>query len=267
MNTKDLFDLSGRVAIVTGGAGLLGSEHALALADHGAIVYLTDINEQKCIEIVTDIQSKGYNNLYAQKLDVTDKDSWNSLLQHVLNAHQRVDILINNAAYTNQSKSTAFESGFENYPVEEWNAMMNVNLTSVFLGCQVIGGAMVEKGKGSIINVASLYGVVSPNHGIYPGTGIFQPVAYSVSKHGVIAFTKYLSTLWASKGVKVNALTPGGVFNNHTNPFLERFSKLNPSGRMSRKDELRGAIVYLASDASSYTIGHNLIVDGGWTVV
>jgi NAD(P)-dependent dehydrogenase (short-subunit alcohol dehydrogenase family) len=144
---------------------------------------------------------------------------------------------------------------------------MNVNLTSVFLGCQVVGGAMVEQGKGAIINVSSLYGVVSPNHNIYPETGIFQPVAYSVSKHGVIAFTKYLSTLWATKGVKVNALTPGGVFNNHTDPFLERFSKLNPSGRMSRKDELRGAIVYLASDASSYVIGHNLIVDGGWTII
>lgn len=267
MNTKDLFDLSGRVAIVTGGAGLLGSEHALALADHGAIVYLADINEQRCIEIVADIQSKGYSNIYAVKLDVTDKDSWNSLLQKVLNAHQRVDILINNAAYTNQSKSTAFESGFENYPVQEWNAMMNVNLTSVFLGCQVIGEAMVEKGKGSIINVASLYGVVSPNHGIYPGTGIFQPVAYSVSKHGVIALTKYLSTLWASKGVKVNALTPGGVFNNHKNLFLDRFNRLNPSGRMSKKEEFRGAIVYLASDASNYVVGHNLIVDGGWTVI
>lgn len=267
MNTKDLFDLSGRVAIVTGGAGLLGVEHAIALADHGAIVYLADINEKKCIEIVTDIHSKGYNNVYAKKLDVTVKDSWSSLLQYVQDAHERVDILINNAAYTNQSKSTAFESGFENYPVEEWNAMMNVNLTSVFLGCQVIGEAMVKKGKGSIINVSSLYGVVSPNHNIYPETGIFQPVAYSVSKHGVVAFTKYLSTLWASKGVKVNTLTPGGVFNNHTDPFLERFSKLNPSGRMSRKDELRGAIVYLASDASNYVIGHNLIVDGGWTVI
>jgi NAD(P)-dependent dehydrogenase (short-subunit alcohol dehydrogenase family) len=266
MNTKHLFDLSDRVAIVTGGAGLLGPEHAMALADYGAMVYLADINEQKCLQIVEDIHSKGYKNVYPACLDVTDKDSWNVLLKKVLSEQQRIDILINNAAYTNQSKSSAFEAGFENYPVEDWNAMMNVNLTSVFLGCQVIGSAMLEKGKGSIINVASLYGVVSPNHNIYPGTGIFQPVAYSVSKHGVVAFTKYLSTLWASKGVKVNALTPGGVFNNHNSPFLERFSDLNPSGRMSRKDELRGAIIYLASDASSYTIGHNLIVDGGWTI-
>jgi NAD(P)-dependent dehydrogenase (short-subunit alcohol dehydrogenase family) len=267
MNSKNLFDLSGRVAIVTGGAGLLGPEHAMALADYGAIVYLADISEQNCTRVIADIQSKGYQNVYQASIDVTDKDSWDMLLKRVLSEHKRIDILINNAAYTNQSKSTAFETGFENYPVEEWNAMMNVNLTSVFLGCQVIGSEMVARGKGSIINVASLYGVVSPNHNLYPETGIFQPVAYSVSKHGVIAFTKYLSTLWASKGVRVNTLTPGGVFNNHTDPFLERFSRLNPSGRMSRKDELRGAIVYLASDASSYTIGHNLIVDGGWTVI
>jgi len=266
MNTKDLFDLNGRVAIVTGGAGLLGPEHAMALADLGAIVYLADINEQKCSQIIADLHSKGYKNIYMATLDVTDKSSWVALLKKILNEHKQIDILVNNAAYTNQSKSTAFEEGFENYPVDEWNSMMNVNLTSVFLGCQVIGSAMLEKGKGSIINVASLYGVVSPNHNIYPGTGIFQPVAYSVSKHGVVAFTKYLSTLWASKGVKVNALTPGGVFNNHSDPFLERFSNLNPSGRMSRKDELRGAIIYLASDASSYTIGHNLIVDGGWAI-
>ena len=124
---------------------------------------------------------------------------------------------------------------------------------------------MLKQGKGSIINIASLYGVVSPNHRIYDDTPISQPIAYSVSKHGVVAMTKYLATLWAEKGVRVNALTPGGIYNGHTDPFLERFKKLNPIGRMSEKDELRGGIVYLASDASSHVVGHNLVIDGGWT--
>jgi NAD(P)-dependent dehydrogenase (short-subunit alcohol dehydrogenase family) len=125
---------------------------------------------------------------------------------------------------------------------------------------------MLEQGHGSIINMASLYGVVSPNHKMYPGTGINQPVAYSVSKAGVLALTRYLAGLWGEKGVRVNAITPGGVYNNHNELFVERFSNLNPMGRMEQKEELRGALVYLASDASTYCNGHNLVVDGGWTI-
>jgi NAD(P)-dependent dehydrogenase (short-subunit alcohol dehydrogenase family) len=186
-------------------------------------------------------------------------------LQHVLQQFDKIDILINNAGFTNQSRSKNYDATFENFPLEDWNAIMNVNLTGTFLGCQVIGKQMLQQGKGAIINIGSLYAVVSPNHNIYPGTGITQPVAYSVSKHGVIGLTKYLATLWASKGVRVNALTPGGIFNEHKGLFLERFSQLNPIGRMSDKTELHGAVVYLASDASSHLVGHNLIVDGGWT--
>jgi len=178
----------------------------------------------------------------------------------------KIDILINNAGFTNQSRSSNFDASFENFPLEDWNAIMNVNLTGTFLGCQVIGKQMLQQGKGSIINIASLYGVVSPNHRIYPGTGITQPVAYSVSKHGVIGLTKYLATLWADKGIRVNALTPGGIYNNHQQLFVERFQQHNPIGRMCDKSELQGAIVYLASDASSHVVGHNLVVDGGWTI-
>lgn len=259
-----LFDLTGRIAIVTGGAGLLASEHATALGTHGATVMLTDVNKEKCDEAVAALQS---NNIKAisKYCDVTSAESWKQLLQDVMNEFGKVDILINNAGFTNQSRSANFDASFENFPLEDWNAIMNVNLTGTFLGCQVIGKQMLQQGKGAIINMASLYGVVSPNHRIYPGTGITQPVAYSVSKHGVIGLTKYLATLWADKGVRVNALTPGGIYNNHQGLFLERFQQLNPVGRMSNKDELRGAVVYLASDASSHVVGHNLVVDGGWT--
>ncbi len=261
----NLFDLTDRVAIITGGAGLLAYEHAIALSAYGAKIILTDFNEDKCKMAVAELQ-KLHINAVAKYCDVTQKQSWEKLLIEVMNEFGKVDILINNAGFTNQSKSANFDASFENFPLEDWNAIMNVNLTGAFLGCQTIGKQMLVQGKGSIINIASLYGVVSPNHAIYPGTGISQPVAYSVSKHGVVALTKYIATLWASKGVRVNALTPGGIFNNHQGLFLERFQQLNPIGRMSDKTELRGGIVYLASDASSHVVGHNLIIDGGWTV-
>ena len=261
---ENLFDLTNRIAIITGGAGLLASEHAIALSNYGAKVVLADFNLEKCKSAV-DVLQKQSINVVAKFCDVTKKESWEALLSEVLKEFGSVDILINNAGFTNQSKSANFDASFENFPLDDWNAIMNVNLTGTFLGCQTVGKQMLAQGKGSIINIASLYGVVSPNHNIYPGTGIFQPVAYSVSKHGVVALTKYVATLWASKGVRVNALTPGGIFNNHQGLFLERFKQLNPIGRMSEKEELRGGIVYLASDASSHVVGHNLIIDGGWT--
>lgn len=262
---QNLFDLSGRVAIVTGGAGLLASEHARALSAYGATVVLADIDLLKCTSAAETLQSDNVA-VSARHCDVRSAASWQALIDAVISDFGRVDILINNAGFTNQSRSKNFAAGFEDFPLEDWDAIMQVNLTGSFLGCQVIGKKMLEQGKGSIINMASLYGVVSPNHAIYPGTGISQPVAYSVSKHGVIGLTKYLSTLWAAKGVRVNSITPGGIFNDHEGLFLERFQQLNPIGRMSDKSELRGAVVFLASDASSHVVGHNLVVDGGWTV-
>lgn len=263
---RELFDLTDRVAVVTGGAGLLAAEHARALSEYGARVILADVNVDKCESVALELHEEGHKEVSAAYCDVTARESWEKLLEVTVQEKGRLDILINNAGFTNQSKSANFDADFEDFPLEDWNAIMNVNLTGSFLGCQVVGQHMRSKGGGAIINIASLYGVVSPNHKMYPGTGIKQPVGYTVSKHGVVALTKYVATLWAEDGVKVNALTPGGVFNGHQDPFLERFKQLNPIGRMSRKDELRGAVVFLASDASSHVIGHNLIVDGGWTV-
>ncbi len=262
---NQLFDLTGRVAIVTGGAGLLAAEHAKALSAFGAIVVLADIQLQRCEAVVNQLAGDG-RAVHAYHCDVTSAQSWQQLCAAVVQQFGKVDILINNAGFTNQSRSSNYAAGFEDFPLEDWNAIMQVNLTGSFLGCQVIGKQMLAQGKGSIINMASLYGVVSPHHTIYAGTGVNQPVAYSVSKHGVIGLTKWLATLWAPKGIRVNSITPGGIYNEHTDPFLERFQQLNPIGRMSDKSELRGAVVYLAADASSHVVGHNLVVDGGWTV-
>lgn len=262
---KDLFDLKDKIAIITGGAGLLASEHAIALHDYGAKIIFTDINVDICSEKALALKNQGIE-VDVMQLDVTSKENWISVTAQIIEKYGKIDILINNAGFTNQSKTSSFDKEFENFPIEDWNSIMNVNLTGTFLGCQIIGNQMLKQGKGSIINIASLYGVVSPNHKIYEGTDIRQPVAYSVSKNGVIALTKYVATLWAKKGVRVNSITPGGIFNGHDGLFLERFEQLNPIGRMSQKEELRGGIVYLASDASSHVIGHNLIIDGGWTV-
>ncbi|MFN0729537.1 SDR family oxidoreductase [Polaribacter gochangensis] len=257
-----LFDLTGKVALVTGGAGLLASEHAIALASHGAKVYLADINLKKCQEKVDEIR---YEDVFAACLDVTSKNNWQELVNKIVAKEGSLDILVNNAGFTNQTKTSSYDKTFENFSLEDWNAIMDVNLTGTFLGCQITGNQMIKQKKGSIINIASLYGVVSPNHKMYPGTGIVQPVAYTVSKHGVVALTKYAATWLAEKGVRVNSLTPGGIYDGHDGLFLERFKNLNPIGRMSDKNELRGGIVFLASDASSHVIGHNLIIDGGWT--
>jgi NAD(P)-dependent dehydrogenase (short-subunit alcohol dehydrogenase family) len=263
--TPDLFRLDGQVAIVTGGAGLLGEQHGAALAECGAHVVLADLNVEVCEQRARQLTARNPARALAIPGDVTCKESWSSLLEEVLAEFGRVDILVNNAAFTNQSRSAHYTAEFSEFPVEDWHQILEVNLTGSFLGCQVVGGQMVQQGSGSIINIASLYGVVSPNHRLYPGTGTHQPVAYSVSKSGVISLTRYLATLWGEQGVRVNCITPGGVYDQHPEVFLRRYARQSPMGRMARKDEMRGALIYLASAASGYCTGHNLVVDGGWT--
>ncbi len=265
-NTQDMFRLDGKVALVTGAAGLLGEQHAIALSDFGATVVLTDLNLDVIKERARSLTNRTGLPTLAVQCDVTKLSDWEETLRQVMKEYGRVDVLVNNAGFTNQSRSPNFAASFTEFPQDDWNQILNVNLSGSFLGCQVIGRQMLEQGRGSIINIASLYGVVSPNHKMYPGTGINQPVAYSVSKAGVLALTRYLAGLWGEKGIRANCITPGGVYNHHKDLFVKRFSDLNPMGRMENKEELRGAIVYLASDASSYCNGHNLIVDGGWTI-
>jgi NAD(P)-dependent dehydrogenase (short-subunit alcohol dehydrogenase family) len=260
-----LFRLDGRVAIVTGGAGLLGEQHAIALAESGAHVVLSDRRVDVCESRAATLSERYGVAALGFECDVVRKDSWGELLEAAMASFGRVDVLVNNAAFTNDSRSPGYAADVLDFPLQDWDSILAVNLTGTFLGCQVIGRQMLAAGSGSIINLSSLYGVVSPNHRIYPGTGVAQPVAYATSKAGVLGLTRYLATLWADRNVRVNAITPGGVFNEQDPLFRSRFSALNPMGRMARSDELRGAVVYLASDASSYCTGHNLIVDGGWT--
>lgn len=265
LNYESLFSVAGRVAVITGGAGLLGEVYARALLAFGAVVVLADVDEERCERRVEALATERPGAVMAFPCDVRRKESWETLLEAVLRSCGRVDILVNNAGYTNRTRTEGYATTFEELPLEDWQRLIEVNLTGVFLGCQVFGEEMKRRAAGSVINIASLYGIVSPHHPIYAGTDITQPIAYSVSKAGVLAITRYLATLWAPDRLRVNAITPGGIEDRQSEVFTSRFRSLNPMRRMGDRSELAGAILYLASDASSYCTGHNLVVDGGWT--
>jgi len=266
IKTDDMFNLQGKVAVVTGAAGLIGGAYGKALASFGANVILCDLEDKATSAMSQELADKYGVQCMALTADVTSREDWQNLVSKVSGRFDSIDVLVNNAGFTNKTGVDGYSEGFETFSDEAWQGIMEVNLTGVFLGCQIVGNLMKGQGSGSIINIASLYGVVSPNHRIYASTGVNQPVAYAVSKAGVIALTKYLAAYWGTTGVRVNAITPGGIYDNHTDPFLERFKRLNPMGRMGNREELCGALIYLASDASTYVTGHNLVVDGGWTI-
>lgn len=185
--------------------------------------------------------------------DVTNPVAWETIANT-----QDIGVLINCAGITNNTKAAGFQDVFG-----AWDEIMQVNLKGTMLGCKIIGEQMLKQGSGCIINIASQYGLVSPHHDIYEGTGIFQPAAYSVSKAGVLGLTRYLACLWGKHGVRVNSITPGGVYNGQDAEFVKRFEAQNPMGRMARPDEIAGAALYLAQ--SSYVNGANIVVDGGYT--
>jgi len=268
-SVPEMFDLSGRVAIITGGAGLLGCKHAEAVTECGATAVLLDITEENVERAASEI---GGNTL-GLGIDITDDAAVESALAIILKKFQRVDILINNAA--NNPKMEGDErldkpwSRMENFPIEVWNDDINVGLTGAFICARVFGAEMARAGQGVILNIASDLGIIAPDQRIYrePGKpeeeqGV-KPVTYSVVKAGLIGLTRYLSTYWADKGVRANALVPGGVYNGQGDAFVERLSNLIPMGRMADKDEYKAAVAFLVSDASSYMTGANLVIDGG----
>jgi len=250
------------VAVITGGTGVLGMEFAKVLAEHGANTVLADVDATKCSQCAEEILKASGKRSLGVRTDVSNQEDVASLMRSAEETFGRIDILINNAA----AQPPGFCTAFEEYPLDLWNRVMAVNLTAQFLTTRAVAPIMLRQNRGSVINIASTYGVVGPNQHIYEGTNFNTPAIYSTSKAGVLGLTRYLATYWAEKGIRVNSVTPGGVFRGHTDPFLKNYCQRVPMGRMAKQDELRGAIVYLASDASSYVTGHNLVVDGGWTV-
>jgi len=270
---QDQFKLEGKVAVVTGGAGLLGAEFSRTLAEAGALVIVADLNEDAANKVTQGLTDSGYE-ATGFGLDVTRIESTRELASVALSKFGRLDILVNSAALDPKFDPDAAAKGiapgaFEDYPLEQWNAALNVNLTGMFLVTQACVGLMLEQDKkGSIINICSTYGLNGPDQRIYIKDGqrvAFKPVYYTTTKAGVMGFTKYLAAYYAGTDIRVNALTPGGVYNNHEEYFVKNYSAKTIMGRMADKNEMNGALLFLASDASSYMTGNNLVVDGGWT--
>lgn len=272
MTYREQFDLTGRVAVITGGAGLLGPEHAIALAQAGATVVITDINGAAASETAERLgREYGAERFAAMPMDVADSDSVARAREALLKRFGKINILVNNAAIDPKVKADSLveTSRFEHFPLEQWDFQIRVGLTGAMLCCQAFGGWMAANGGGVILNIASDLSVFAPDQRIYYKDGLpedrqpVKPVTYSVIKTGLVGLTRYLATYWAEKNVRVNALSPGGVYVNQPAAFVQRLTNLIPLGRMARRDEYRGTVQFLCSDASSYMTGQNIVVDGG----
>jgi len=255
---EDVCDVQGRVVILTGACGLIGTTMARAFADRGARLVLVDVPPKDPEAFATELGGEAMGVV----CDVADVAAVQELVRSVEERFGAVDVLINNHHYL---AAGAWGTGAETFPDEAWESILRVNLTGTFVMCREVGKTMLERGRGVIINMASTYGVVSSNPALYEDNSLASPIAYSASKGGVIMLTKYLACYWGGRGIRVNCLTPHGVWNHHEKAFEDRFNAMTPIHRMMQPEEIVGPALFLASDASSYMNGANLIVDGGWT--
>jgi len=263
MNVKNIFDLTNKTVILTGAAGYLGGNYADGLSQSGANVVLADINYQGCKKLEHKIREKYDVDPLSVKLDLTQSKSINNLVSKITKKYSGIDVLINNAAYQGTPKIRT--AGFENLTLETWNQAISVNLTGIFLLSQQIGKIMKNQKFGNIINISSIYGIVGADQRIYGKSGQNSAVFYAATKGAVLNLTRYLASFWNRTGIRVNTFSPGGVENKQDKNFVKNYSKKTMIGRMARNDEYVGALIFLASDASSYMTGSNLIIDGGWT--
>jgi NAD(P)-dependent dehydrogenase (short-subunit alcohol dehydrogenase family) len=259
----EMFDLDGKIVVLTGGAGILGTRMAAALRNHGATVAIVDRNGDALERALGEL---GGARLHGYLADIADAAAVADLKQRIEAELGEVGVLVNNAA----TRSPSFFAPFETFPASDWNEVMAVNVTGAVFCCQQFGGAMARRGAGAIVNTLSIYGIVGPDQRIYEGAeyeghAINTPAVYSASKAALWGLTKYLATYWGNKGVRVNAVTPGGAYSGQNDVFVARYSARVPLGRMAEPKDMAGAVLFLASDASAYVTGHNLVVDGGLT--
>jgi len=267
---NELFTLEGKVALVTGAAGLLGREHALSLARAGASVVVADLDERPCTELARALTAEHGVRCLGLALDITDPEAVHAAEERVRRELGPVDVLVNNAAIDDKFMPGDLErSRFEHYSLERFRRSLDVNVTGTFLCCQAFGAPMAERGRGSIINVASTYGLVAPDQSLYQrpdGTqAFFKSAAYPTTKAAVLGFTRFLASYFGPRGVRVNALCPGGVEAGQEPWFREAYARRVPLGRMADRADYHGVVVFLASDASAYMTGATLVVDGGFT--
>jgi NAD(P)-dependent dehydrogenase (short-subunit alcohol dehydrogenase family) len=270
---QNKFNLNGKVAIITGGAGFLGIKHAEAILYGGGIPILVDIKAAKPEEKAKDLSQKHGVEVFGAVTNITEANEITDMLNWILGKLGHIDILINNAANNPKMENISRQpwSRLENFPLSIWEQDIAVGLTGAFLCSKIIGNEMAHKKQGIILNVASDLGVIAPDQRIYRKDGLpeneqpVKPVSYSVVKAGLIGLTRYLATYWATCGIRVNSIVPGGVYNGQPEDFVERLTNLIPLRRMANADEYQAAVLFLCSDASSYMTGANLIIDGGRT--
>ncbi|WP_441237358.1 SDR family oxidoreductase [Bradyrhizobium sp. 930_D9_N1_4] len=264
---KALFDLKGRTAVVTGGCGILGRRFADGLAEFGADVAIVDLDQATADDVAGDLAARHSVRAKGFGCDITNPEAVRATAEAIETGLGTVSILLNNAASKTRDID-AFFAPVEKFSQETWREIMSVNLDGMFTVAQVFGGRMAELGYGSIVQTASIYGLMAPDQRIYEGSeylgrAINTPAVYTASKAGVIGLTKHLATYWAAKGVRVNTLTPGGVESGQNETFKQRYGNRVPLGRMARADEMVGAMLFLVSDAAAYVTGQNIAVDGG----
>lgn len=267
--TQQRFDLTGKVVVVTGGTGLLGSAYCQGLAEHGAQVVMADLATADPVSKAQAIQTPSGPGAWGMACDVGVEADVVSLFQAVLDKFGRVDAVLNNAAATGEHlmRQGAVFTSFEESTLAVWEQAIRVNLTGVYLVAREGGKAMLKSGGGSMVNVSSTYGVVGPDHRIYDGMKFNSLPSYAAAKAGVHGLTRWLATYWGEKGIRVNTLVPGGVQNNHDPEFVRRYTARVPLGRMAKREDMVGMMIYLVSDASAYSTGQQFFVDGGWTAV
>ena len=274
-NIAELFNLQGKVALITGGGGMLGFQHAAAILECGGIPVLLDIDPEGLRRSEAKLQAEFNQNVFTLECDITILETLLTARSEVLERYGRIVILINNAARNPKVENNANVnfSRLENFPTDQWQLDLSVGLGGAFNCCKIFGSHMAEAGHGGVIvNIASDLGLLAPDQRLYRSDKLedhlqpVKPVTYSVVKHGLIGLTKYLSTYWCEQGIRCNSLSPGGVYDGQDDVFVSKLTKLIPLGRMAYSHEYRGAIAFLCSDASTYMNGANLVMDGGRSV-
>lgn len=264
---KDYFNLKNKVAVVTGSAGRLGSEFAHTLCSAGASVVLVDIEHKKNQALEKNLRKKFGKKAMSFILDISNQELVKDLAKKIRKTHGGVDILVNNAFFNPSINQVHKTKKFEIFPIDVWNTVLEVNLTGTFVCSQELGGMMAKKGSGTIINISSIYGMVGADQRIYGNSGLNSQPSYAATKGAMVNLTRYMATYWRGKNVRVNTLTLGGVLDESymKKSFIKKYSERTILGRMAKRTEYNGAMLFLASDASSYMTGANMVVDGGWT--
>ena len=261
---QELMSLNNRVAIVTGGGGYIGSAFCETLAEMGASVAVLDLKQDQCHQVAEKVTTQSGNAAFPLAVDLANEEQVQAIPDKVLARFGRIDILVNCAAFVGTSALTGWAVPFSEQSAKTWRMALKVNLTAVFVLIQRCVEPMKKSGKGSIVNVGSIYGMVGPDFNLYKGTNMGNPAAYAVSKGGLLQFTKWLSTALAPE-IRVNTITPGGIWRNQPESFLNKYIEKTPLQRMATEEDMKGALAYLASDLSAYVTGQNLVVDGGFT--